>query len=45
MLNFVLSPGPMRRKNAPTIDPVLKAPILIGNDSLTSEESKAIKCL
>ena len=41
MLNFALSLIPKGGKNAPSIYPSLKAPILIGNDSLASEESIA----
>ena len=41
MLNFSLSLIPKRGKNTPYIYPALKAPILIRNDCLTSEESKA----
>ena len=41
MLNFALSLIPKGGKNAPSVCPALKAPILIRNDSLTSEESKA----
>ena len=41
MLNFVLSLIAKGDKNARSIYPALEAPILIGNDSLTSEESKA----
>ena len=37
-LNFALSLIPKRGKNAPSIYPALKVPILIRNDSLTSEE-------
>ena len=40
MLNFALSLIP----NAPSIYPASKAPILMRNDSLTSEESKAKNC-
>ena len=45
MLNFALSLIPKGSKNAPFIYRALKAPILIRNDSLTSEESKAKKPL
>ena len=41
MLNFALFLIPREAKNAPSIYPALKAPILIRNDSLTSEVSKA----
>ena len=37
VLNFALSLIPKGGKNAPSIYPGLKAPILIRNDSLTSE--------
>ena len=40
MLNFVLSFIPKGRKKCTFIYPALKAPILIKNHSLTSEESK-----
>ena len=43
MLNFELSLIPKGGKKAPSIYPALAAPILIRNDSLTSEESKAKK--
>ena len=39
MLNFALSIIPKGGKNAPFVYLTLKAPILIRNDSLTSEES------
>ena len=39
MLNFILSVIPKGGKIAHSIYPVLKVPILITNDSLTSEES------
>ena len=45
MLNSALSLIPKISKNAPSVYPALKAPILIGNHSLTSEESKARNCL
>ena len=41
MLNFVLSLIPKGGENARSIYPALKAPTLITNDSLTSDESKA----
>ena len=41
MLNFACSLIPKGSKNVPSIYPVLKAPILIRTDSLTSEEPKA----
>ena len=41
MLNFAMSSVPKGGKNIPSIYPPLKAPILIRNDSLTSEESTA----
>ena len=41
LLNFALPLIPKGGKNAPSIYPALKAPILIKNDSLTSEESRA----
>ena len=41
MLNFALFSLPKRGKNVSSTHPALKAPILIRNDSLTSEESKA----
>ena len=41
MLNFALSLIPRGGQNAPFIYPALKAPILIRNDSLTSEETTA----
>ena len=41
MLKLALSLVPKGGKNAPSIYPALKAPILIRNDSLTSKESKA----
>ena len=40
-LNFALSLISNGGKNSPSIYPALKASILIRNDSLTSEESKA----
>ena len=43
MLNFALFSLPKGGKNAYSIFPALKAPSLIRNDSLTSEESKAKK--
>ena len=43
MLNFALSSIPNRAKNVPSFCPALKALILIRNDNLTSEESKAKK--
>ena len=43
MLKFALSLIPKRGKNAPSIYPALKVPILIRNDSLTSEEPTAKK--
>ena len=45
MLNFALSLISKEGKNAPSIYPDLKAPILIRNDSLNYEESKAKNCL
>ena len=45
MLNFELFLIPNGGKNAPSIHPALKAPILIRNDSLTSKEFKAKKRL
>ena len=41
MLNFAMSLIPKGGKNTPSIYPALKSPILIRNDSLTSEVSKA----
>ena len=41
ILNFALSLIPKGGKNTPSTHPALKAPILIRNDSLASEESKA----
>ena len=43
MQNFAFSLIPKGGKNAPSIYSALKAPILIRNDSITSEESKAGK--
>ena len=43
MLNFTLSLIPKGGKNVPSIYPALKTPIVIRNDSLTSEESNAKK--
>ena len=43
MLIFALSLILKRVRNAPSSYPALKVPILITNDSLTSEESKAKK--
>ena len=43
MLNFALFSLPKGGKNASSIYPALKAPILIRFDSLTSKESKAKK--
>ena len=45
MLNFALFLIPKGGKNAPSIYPAFKVPILIRTDSLTSEESKAKNCL
>ena len=42
MLNFALSSVPEGGKNASSINPALKAPILIRTYSLTSEKFKAI---
>ena len=41
MSNFALFSILEGGKNAPSIYPALKSPILIRNDSMTSEESKA----
>ena len=41
ILNFALSLIPEGGKNGPSFYPALKAPTLIRNDRLTSEESKA----
>ena len=41
MLNFALSLIPKGGKRAPSIYPALKGSILIKNDSLTFDESKA----
>ena len=41
MFNFALSLIPKGSRNAPSIYPAFKAPIFIGNDSLTSKESNA----
>ena len=41
MLNFAMFSIPKGDKNASSVCPALKAPILIRNDSLTSEEFKA----
>ena len=41
MLNFALSLIPKGDENSPSFYPGLKAPILIRNDSLTSEGLKA----
>ena len=41
MLNFALCLIPNGGKNTPSIYLAFKVPILITNDSLTSEESKA----
>ena len=41
MLNFELSSIPKKAKNAPSLYPALKVPILIRNDGLMSYESKA----
>ena len=38
MLNFALYSMPRGGKNTPFISPALKTPILIRNDSLTSDE-------
>ena len=43
MLNFALSLIPKEGKSASSINPSFKAPILIRNDNLTSEESKTKK--
>ena len=43
MLNFALSVILKGGKNAPSTYPSLKAPVLIRNDNLTSEESKLKK--
>ena len=43
ILNFALSPTPEGGKNASSIYPTFNVPILIRNDSLTYEESKAKK--
>ena len=45
MLNYALSLIPGEAKNALSIYPALKAPVLIRNDSLTSEKSTAENCL
>ena len=44
MLNFELSLILKGGKKAPSIYPALKEPILIRNDSRTSEESKTKNC-
>ena len=41
MLNSALSSIPKEGKNASSIYPALKVPLLIRNDSLTSEKFKA----
>ena len=43
VLKSALSSIPQDAKNAPSIHPALEPPVLIRNDSLTFEESKAKK--
>ena len=44
MLNITFSSIAKEGKNVPSIYPAFNVPILIRNDSLTSEESKAKNC-